>query len=251
MKRDFLIKTFATTLVIANVVAAGILCKPLLAQNNADTHSTSMKDDTNQKDNASSGTAELKEVPPGSGSPKFTDLSATVTLDKIQSYQQGGIKALITLTNKGKTSVSITNPLENIYFFLLDKEGHGIKLPPTISRYLIDEYKGGEKPTPDIQLPFHLFLMTFNGRHLDSKEINGYKFDLAAGDTLQIGAEIDKIVKKSSSADSEQSEVIRIPPGDYQVKVVLRLFGTDDSSAITHLVSEFIKVQLVDEETTK
>jgi len=249
MKREIAVQTFVTSLIIANVITA-VFCSPRVVQNNTDVASTSMNT-ANQKDNDTSVTIELKEVPPGKGSPQFAGLSATVKLDRTQSYQQGGIKMLISLTNKGKTSIGIKNPLEHMDIFLLDKEGRGIKLPPTLSRYLLDEYKGGEKPAPDIQLPFHLFLMTLNGRQLDSKEINGYKFDLAVRGTLQIGVEIDKIVKKSSSADSEQPEITRIPPGDYQIKAALYLHDLENSTIQKNLVSEFIKVQLVDKETAK
>jgi len=250
MKKNLVVQLFVTLLIITSAIAASGLCKTRIAQDNTDTHSTSMNNES-KKNNAPSVTADLKEVPPSSGAPKFAGLSATVTLDKIQRYQQGGIKMLITLTNKGETSVSITNPLENTYFFLLDKEGRNIKLPPTISRHQIDAYKGGEKPTPDIQLPFHLFLMTLNGRQLDSKEINGYKFDLAAGDTLQIGAKIDKIVKKSSSTNSGQSAIIHIPPGYYQIKAALYLHDLKEHAIRKDLESEPIKVQLVDKEATK
>jgi len=238
MKRDTITRAFATTFVIANIVMAGVLCKPLLAQNNADAHSASTK-------------AELKEVPPGSGAPKFAGLSATIKLDKTQSHQQSGIKMLITLTNEGKTHVIIKNPLEFMTIFLLDKEGRGIKLPPTLSRYLFDSGRDGHEEANKIQIPFHLFLMTLNGRQLDAKEINNYSFNLAAGDTLDIGAELDRIMKETSPADSQQSEIIRIPPGDYQTKVAMHLFGDDNSLAGKHLESEFIKVQLVDKETTK
>lgn len=250
MKRNIAVQSLVTMLVIANVITTGGLCKPRVVQNNTEASSTSMNND-NQKDNDTSFTAELKEFPSGKSSPQFVGLSATVKLDKTQSYQQGGIKILITLTNKGENGVSIKTPLEHMAIFLLDKDGRGIKLPPTISRNQIDPGFDGHEYATKIQLPFHLFLMALNGRQLDSKEINGYAFDLAPKDTIQIGVEIDKIVRKSSSPDAEQPDIIRIPTGDYQVKSILYLHDLKDVTVQKNLVSEFIKVRLVDGKATK
>jgi hypothetical protein len=187
--------------------------------------------------------AEFVNIDPLANFGKLVDLQFSSSCAATQSAKNGGIKFQINIKNGGAQKISITNPLQNHYLYLMTADDHMLQLPRRNTGYGRPMVPGQKSP---ITYPFGIGSVILNGKSLTKEEFDARNIDILPSSEYQLNLIIEKASKTSPRHQRIVREVLPIPLGKYNIHMMVFARDSADVSRLRQVTSPILPVELAD-----
>lgn len=153
--------------------------------------------------------------------PRLGGLVAELEVEPAQTGD--GLRARVSLANRGELASVLLNPLVLIQFALQDGAGYPVPLPEKPSPLLVNAF-GAEDWTFAGGPP--VVVATWNGNAVASNQLEGERLRLAAGDEIAAVFLLDRALGATPTLGAAEF-TIPIPGGRYAIGCLLTLIDAE------------------------